>query len=173
MKNHYNDPFVLKRPIFERTRLVDHQNQFYQDIATSEALNLARSNNMDLVCFSKGDRRESPFCKIINYGKWKYENDKRKKQQESEHKKITKEVRFSPVIEDHDVEHKIKQAVEFLEKGNEVLFSMRLKGRQRKFFSDAEERMNEIVAMCGEHGSEIARKKTSNTITVRVAKAHK
>ena len=81
-----------------------------------------------------------------------------------------KELRFSPVIGDHDIEHKLKQAKEFIEKGHEVMFSMYLKGRQRHHFDLAEEKMNGIVGLCSDYGEEVFRKKLANTILVRVAK---
>jgi len=173
LKKNSFEPFVIKRVMFERTRLIDHDNKFHDNFSTLSALNLAHANNLELVCFSKGDRDESPFCKIINYGKWKYENDKKRKKEQGAIKKETKELRFTPVIDDNDVRHKIKQAIDFLDKGDEVIFSMRLKGRQKHYFNDAEARMDDLVAMCKEHGSEVGRKKTSNTITVRVSKTHK
>ena len=62
----------------------------------------------------------------------------------------------------------MKRVKEFIDGGNDVLFFMRLKGRQRAHFKDAEVRMNEIVAMCSDYTKEISRRKSSNTIAVRV-----
>lgn len=165
-----SDPFVVKKAIFEYTSLTDHNNQFVQKIKTTDALSMALANELDLVCFKKGENGGLPFCKIMGFGKWKYENEKKKKKQHSQGKKVSKELKFSPVIGDHDVEHKIRQAIEFLRKGNDVMLSMWLKGRQRIYFKEAEERMNEIVALCKDHGEETSRKKTSNNITVRLVK---
>jgi translation initiation factor IF-3 len=78
----------------------------------------------------------------------------------------------SPVIGDHDLQHKLKQAQEFLDNGDDVLFSMRLKGRQAAHMGDAEGKMNEIIASCG-NGKEVSRKKTRNTIAVRLNKGDK
>ena len=79
-------------------------------------------------------------------------------------------MRFSPVISNHDVEHKIKQVISFLDENDDVVLSMRLKGRQRAHFDIAETRMNEIVALCSEHGSVVSIKKTSSMINVRMGK---
>jgi len=78
---------------------------------------------------------------------------------------------LSPVISDHDVEHKLKQAKEFLEDGDDVILVMKIKGRQRAHLDVAELRMNEIVAKCSEYGTEVQRKKNPGLITVRMVKS--
>ena len=165
-----NNPFIVFRITFQETRLIDHENNYYGNIKTADAQKMAERMNLNLVCFKGSEDGELPFCKIIDYGKWKYMNEKKKKKQIKESKHATKEIRFSPVIEQHDVEHKIKQAVEFLEEGNDVIFSMRLKGRQRNFLNEANEKMTEIVNMCSEYGKEQSRKKSSSMIIVKIAK---
>ena len=172
MKNHNGEPFVIKYVKFDYTRLVDHKEKFHERIHIAGAKKLAQEANLDLVCFSEPDKDSLALCKIIDFGKWKYTNDKNKRKEEKQHKKVTKEIRFTPVISDHDIEHKIKQVNEFLSMGDDVILSMRLKGRQKQHFNEAEGRMNQIVEMCNEHGKEVSRKKSSGMIVVRIC-SHK
>ena len=165
-----NNPFVVQRIIFEKIRLVDNNNQYHNEIKTVEAQKMAQASGLDLVCFDRAQEGSLAFCKIIDYGKWKYSNEKKKKKQVKENKKLTKEIRFSPVIDDNDIKHKVKQAIEFLERGDDVVFFMKLRGRQKSFFKEAEEKMNGIVSMCSEYGKEHSRKKTEGMIIVGITK---
>ena len=171
MKNKSSDPYIVKYAAFQTTRLVDHVNEYHGDIKTSDAKRMAQDNNLDLVCFNQPEKDVLAFCKIIDYGKWKYSVEKAKKKQSKGHKKETKEVRFSPVISENDISHKLKHVKEFLEEGHEVVFSMRLKGRQRQHFDQAEQRMNEIIDLVKDIGKEVSRKKNPSLITVRIGQA--
>ena len=170
LKNSNGQPFLVKYVDFFDTRLVDSKNQFFPKIDIKEAKQKASEAGLDLVCFSMPSENELAFCKIVNFEKWKYENEKKKKKQRREGKRVTKEIRFSMVISDHDVGHKIKQANGFLDDGDDVIFSMRLKGRQKAYFSDAEARMNEIVEKCLEHGQIVNTRKTHDSIVIRLNK---
>jgi len=164
-------PYIVKYVDFSHTRLSDHNNEFHEVVGIGEAKKIAQENNLDLVCFNEPQGNQLAFCRIINFGKWKYDEEKKKKgQQKKDNKHITKEIRFSPVISDNDIEHKIKRAKEFLDAGNEVVFSMKLKGRQKVHFKEAEERMNEIVEMCSDYGKVLSVKKSSSMITIKLGK---
>lgn len=172
MKKAHGSPFIVKYVDFSITRLVDAEKNYHSEIGIGEAKKMAQEASLDLVCFNNPEHGNLALCKIIDFGKWKYSSEKKKKK-EKVGKKITKEIRLSPVISDHDVEHKIKHVKEFIEDGNDVLFSMRLKGRQRVHYKEAEERMDEIIAMCSEYSKETSRKKSSNMIAVRVSSNNK
>ena len=162
-----NDPFVLKRPIFMFIRLVDLDEQYYDKIKTTDALTKAYNANLDLVCFIEANKDELALCKILDFNKWKYDNEKKKKKENCCNKKHVKEVRFSPNIEEHDIEHKIKQVNEFLSEGDDVVLSMRVRGRDRFHFDDAEKKMDSIVSKsCG---LETSRKKDNNIIIIRMS----
>jgi translation initiation factor IF-3 len=168
-----NEPFVVNYVNFNKTRLVDHNDNYYKEIGIGEAKQIAKEVNLDLVCFNIPDNTDLALCKIVDYGKWKYSNEKQKKKQDKEHKKQLKEIRLSPVIDDHDVEYKIKQAIGFIDSGLDVIFRMKLKGRQKAFLKEAEQRMNEIIELCKGHGEIVSVKKSSNQILVRVSKKQK
>jgi translation initiation factor IF-3 len=82
---------------------------------------------------------DPPVCKIIDYGKYKYELSKKEKiQKKKQHVIHVKEIRLSPKIEQHDIEFKIKHARKFIEQGDKVKFNIVFKGRQiaHKEFGD-------------------------------------
>ncbi len=96
---------------------------------TEEALSLAESKELDLVEVSPTAR--PPVCKIMDYGKFKYEQSK--KQRESKKKQHTvqvKEVKFRPKTEEHDYQFKKRHAEEFLEKNHKVKITVQFRGRE-------------------------------------------
>jgi translation initiation factor IF-3 len=169
--NKKSEPFVINqrtRTSFRSVKLVNERNEFQSNIPLRNAIQAAQQAGLDLVCFKPdGDQ---PLCKIIDFGKWKYNDAKRKKKEKSSQKKTTKELRFSLLISENDVNHKLKQAIEFLDEGDDVLFTMRLKGRDRVHFDDAVVKMNTIIAKCEPHGKEVSRKQGGGMISVRLAK---
>jgi translation initiation factor IF-3 len=167
-----NNPFVMTRPVFPVINLVNQYDQFVKDCNTYTALQIAQRAGLQLVCFKTPINNELALCKIIDFNKWKYAQSKAQKEKAKEGVRKTKEIQFSPNIAEHDIAYKVKHANELLEEGTDIVFSMFLKGREIIHFNDAEIRFNAIVAMC-ENGKEVSRKKTNNSITVRVVKAKK
>ncbi|WP_412070580.1 translation initiation factor IF-3 [Rubrivirga sp. IMCC43871] len=96
---------------------------------TEEALDLARSMGMDLVEISATS--DPPVTKIMDYGKFRYEQQKKAKEQRKKqaHQGELKEVRFRPRTDDHDYDFKLKHAREFLTKGNKVKAWVQFRGR--------------------------------------------
>ena len=94
--------------------------------STRDALGRAADLELDLVQVSAD--QEIPVCKILDYGRLQYEVNKSKKAQKAQ-KLTLKEIRLSPTTEDNDINVRIKAANNFLEKGNHVKFSIRVKGR--------------------------------------------
>jgi len=163
------DPYILSGREFSSVKLVDHNNVFHDSIGIDSAAAIAKDSGLDLVCFGEESSGDLPFCKILDFGKWKYNEDKSKRKQHKEQKKSSKEIRFSLVISDNDIKHKINQAVGFLQKQDDVVLAMHLKGRQRAMFGEAKQKMNDIVNMCLANGKEVSRKEKENAITVRLA----
>lgn len=109
-------------------RLIDENGEQQGVINTRQALSMAEAAGLDLVLVSPN--ADIPVAKIIDYGKYKYEQQKRAKEAKAKQTKITlKEVRVSPTIGSGDYETKLKQARKFLSKGDKVQFSLRFKGR--------------------------------------------
>lgn len=115
----------------------------------NEALALAREENLDLLCVAPN--ATPPVCKILNFGKYRYEQDKKAKEMKKKQVIIeTKEIRLSPVIDKHDIETKARHALKFLSGGDKVKVSVRFRGRQLTHPEVGEEVMNRFIDMCSE-----------------------
>jgi len=98
-------------------------------ILTSQALALAEDAGLDLVLIAADAK--PPVAKIMNYGKFKYQQEKKKKDAKKNQKIIIiKEIKLSVKIAENDISYKVKHAREFLEDGNHVKFRVFLKGRE-------------------------------------------
>ena len=94
-----------------------------------QALELAREHELDLVEISP--TATPPVCKMLDYGKYKYEQTKKERKAKKGQKiGLLKEVRFRPKIEDHDLQSKIKKVKEFIEDGSKVRIVVRFRGRE-------------------------------------------
>jgi translation initiation factor IF-3 len=98
-------------------------------MATSDALKLAQDQNLDLVEINP--KAVPPVCRIVDYGKMKYE-DKKKAQaaKRNQQTQELKELTFRPNTDTNDLNHKLQQAKEFLSEGNKVKFTVRFRGRE-------------------------------------------
>ncbi|NWF40481.1 translation initiation factor IF-3 [Bacillus sp. Nf3] len=93
-----------------------------------EALEIAAKANLDLVLVAANAK--PPVCRIMDYGKFRFEQQKKEKEARKNQKIISlKEVRLSPTIDEHDFNTKLRNAIKFLEKGDKVKASIRFKGR--------------------------------------------
>lgn len=93
-----------------------------------EALEIATRSNLDLVMVAPNAK--PPVCRIMDFGKFRFEQQKKDKEARKNQKIISvKEVRFSPTIDEHDFNTKLRNARKFLEKGDKVKASIRFKGR--------------------------------------------
>ena len=72
------EPFVIDRNKWERIRMVDSSNQFHESISIIDARKIAHDNGLDLVCFSAPEKDKMALCKIIDFGKWRYQQEKEK-----------------------------------------------------------------------------------------------
>lgn len=98
-------------------------------IPTSEALARAMDLGLDLVEISP--TAQPPVCKIIDFGKFKYEAAKKASEQKrTSFQQETKQIRFRPKTDEHDLAFKIKNSREFIEEGHKVQFEVRFKGRE-------------------------------------------
>jgi translation initiation factor IF-3 len=110
-------------------RVVGEDGEQLGIMSSKEAMDLAREKNLDLVKIAP--QAKPPVCKIVDYGKFKYEQARRDKEARKKQKVISvKEVRLSPNIEQNDINTKMKQASKFLEKGDKVKVTVRFRGRE-------------------------------------------
>ena len=112
-----------------QARIVGPEGEQMGIMSSSEALDLAYQKNLDLVLIAP--KAEPPVCKIMDYGKYKFELAKRDKEAKKNQKTMNvKELRLSPSIDDHDFETKINHAKKFLQDGDKVKVSIRFRGRE-------------------------------------------
>lgn len=98
-------------------------------MSSKEALQIAQRENLDLVNISP--KAVPPVCKIMNYGKYRFEQAKREKEAKKKQKTVEiKEIRLSLKIDTHDFETKVNQAKKFLEHGDRVKVAIRFRGRE-------------------------------------------
>jgi translation initiation factor IF-3 len=110
-----------------QVQLIDHEGENRGIVKTEEAIKLAKDNQLDLV--EVGVTAEPPVCKIMDFSKYLYEQKKKSRKSKNKTKE-QKEFRFSPVIEEEDINHRIKRAKEYLDKGHPVKLVMQKRGRQ-------------------------------------------
>ncbi|MUV39360.1 Translation initiation factor IF-3, chloroplastic [Lentibacillus sp. JNUCC-1] len=109
-------------------RLIDSNGDQLGVKSRQEALEIAGKRELDLVLVAPNAK--PPVCRIMNYGKYRYEQQKKEKEARKKQKVIqVKEVRFTPGIGDHDFNTKLKNARKFLEKGDKVKAAVRFRGR--------------------------------------------
>ena len=109
--------------------MIDQNGEQLGIMLTRAALELAEERQLDLVKIAP--TAKPPVCKIMDYGKYRFEQSKREREIRKNQKVIDiKEVRLSATIEDHDVEVKFKAATKFLKDGDKVKVSIRFRGRQ-------------------------------------------
>lgn len=110
-------------------RVLDEDGGQLGIMLSKDALALAVSKNLDLVKISPN--ANPPVCRIMDFGKFKYEASKKDKELKKKQKVVVvKEVRLRPVIEDNDLKTKAKMAYKFLENGDKVKVAVRFRGRE-------------------------------------------
>lgn len=120
--------FVNENIRAREVRLIDVNGEQLGVKTRQEALDLAQTANLDLVMVAPNAK--PPVCRIMDYGKYRYEQQKKDKEARKNQKIINiKEVRLSPNIEEHDFNTKLRNARKFLEKGDKVKASIRFRGR--------------------------------------------
>jgi len=125
-------------------RVVDHTGHMHGVIPTLEALNMAREVGMDLVEVSPNER--PPVCRIMDFGKFKYEQKKKHAASTKTHQVQLKEIRLRPKTGEHDLEFKVKQARTFLEHKDKVKVNVQFKGRENAHHDRGREVLNHFVA---------------------------
>lgn len=116
--------------------VIDDEGEKLGEMSRTDALALAYDKGLDLVEINPTSR--PPVCKIMDFGKFKYELSKKQKESKARQKVVElKEIRLTFKIGDHDIEYKAKNAKEFFDQGDRVKVSMRLRGRENAFVENA------------------------------------
>ena len=122
-------------------------------MATYDALRMAQEQHLDLV--EVAPKAKPPVCRIMDFGKYRYEQQKREKEARKKQKVVTiKEVKLRPNIEQHDFDVKLKNALRFLEEGNKVKVTIMFRGRElshpelgRAVLNRVSEKLKDIVSV--------------------------
>ena len=123
-------PRVNERIKIRQVRLIDHLGEQHGVVATEKAMEMARAEGLDLV--EVADREKPPVCKIMDYGKFKYEAKRRQRENsKKQHKVELKQVRIRPKTGEHDYQVKLKHSKRFLEAGCKVQVNVMFRGRER------------------------------------------
>lgn len=113
----------------DEIRCVGDDGKVYGIISSDEALEIANRLGLDLVMIAADAK--PPVCKIMDYGKFRYQQEKKQKEAKKKQKVIDiKEIKLSVKIAQNDINYKVKHALEFLEQGKHVRFRVFLKGRE-------------------------------------------
>ncbi|WP_121073946.1 translation initiation factor IF-3 [Helicobacter pylori] len=114
---------------FKEVRCVGDSGEVYGIISSREALNIAQNLGLDLVLISASAK--PPVCKVMDYNKFRYQNEKKIKEAKKKQKQIEiKEIKLSTQIAQNDINYKVKHAREFIEANKHVKFKVVLKGRE-------------------------------------------
>jgi len=133
----------------KEVRLIGPDGEQLGILSSREAFAIALEKKMDLVKIAP--QATPPVCKIMDYGKFRYEQQKKEREAKKNQKTVTiKEIRLSLNIEKHDMETKAKGALKFLKEGDKVKVSLRLRGRELANSGFATEVINRFLETLGE-----------------------
>ena len=125
-------------------RVIGAEGEQLGILYTEEALQMAKDNGLDLVEVAPEAR--PPVCKIMDYGKYKYEIKQKKKQSaKKQHKVVTKEVRIRPKTGEHDIQFKLNQAKTFLQHKDKVVVSVIFRGRELAHIEEGRKVIDHVI----------------------------
>ena len=128
-------------------RVIDQNGEQLGIMNTAAALQMAEERQLDLVKIAP--QAKPPVCKIMDYGKYRFEQSKREREMRKNQKVIViKEVQLSATIEEHDIDVKFRAAEKFLKDGNKVKVSIRFRGRQIAHTEIGLNVMNDFAQRC-------------------------
>ncbi len=158
---------------FREVLVIGPKGEQYGVLSRNEALTKAEEANLDLYCVSPG--ANPPVCKILDYGRFRYEQQKRTREaRRNQHVTQIKAVRLSPVIEEHDFNTKLRHARKWLEEGSKVKVDMRFRGRLITRVEVGKKTMNRFLDEIKDLGSaEVRPKLEGNTMSVVISPAKK
>ena len=150
-RNPFSGPRTNDRIRVPEVRVIGAEGEMLGIMATMDAKRLAREKNLDLV--EVNPKAAPPVCKVMDYGKFKYEDSrqKRKARKAQVHVEL-KEVKLRPKTDDHDLDFKVKHARRFLEEGNKVKITCRFRGREITHPETARRQLDHFVELCSDIG---------------------
>lgn len=148
-RNPRNLPPINENIRFPEIRLIGADGDQLGIMAPNEALRMAEEQDLDLVLVS--DKANPPVCRIINYGKYKFEQEKRAREaKKRQHNAEVKEVKMRYKIDDHDYNVRVKNAQRFLKSGDKVKATVMFRGREIQHSDLAEKLLHRMADDLGE-----------------------
>lgn len=136
-------PFVNNQIRAREVRVIDQTGKQLGIMSLSQALQLAREHNLDLIQVT--EKVQPAVCKITDLGKYLYSFEKKERKARIKTKTELKEIRVGFNISPHDLETKARMAEKFLKKGDKVKITMRLIGREKALGNFAKEKINQFL----------------------------
>jgi translation initiation factor IF-3 len=137
-------PPINERIRFPQIRVIDTDGEQLGILSPQEALSLAEEKELDLVLVS--DKADPPVCRIIDYGKYKFEQEKKAREaRKKQHTADVKEVKMRYKIEDHDYQVRVNQAERFLKSGDKVKATITFRGREIQHSNLAEDLLKRMA----------------------------
>ena len=137
-------PQINERIRFPKIRVIDTDGAQLGIITPQEALRIAEEKELDLVLVS--DKADPPVCHIMDYGKYKFEQEKKAREaRKKQHTADVKEVKMRYKIEDHDYQVRVNQAVRFLKDGDKVKATITFRGREIQHSDLAEDLLKRMA----------------------------
>jgi translation initiation factor IF-3 len=127
-------------------RLIDDQGNQHGIVSTPDAVRMAQEKGLDLVEIAP--QANPPVCRILDYGKYKFELEKKTRESKKKQKLVKmKEIRMQPKIEEHDLQFKAKHVREFLDDGNKVKVTVRFRGRELAHTELGKEVLDDVLEL--------------------------
>ncbi|MGK7917353.1 MAG: translation initiation factor IF-3 [Prochloraceae cyanobacterium] len=144
-KSHQRDvPKINQKIRFPKIRVIDTDGSQLGIITPQEALRIAQEQDLDLVLVS--ETADPPVCRIMDYGKYKFEKEKREREaRKKQHTADVKEVKMRYKIEDHDYQVRVKNAERFLKSGDKVKATITFRGREIQHANLAEQLLKRMA----------------------------
>lgn len=145
-----DEPRVNREITSTSIRLVDQNGNMVGVVSVSEGVAMAEKAGLDLVEISP--TASPPVCKILDYGKYRYEIQKKAHEAKKKQKVVViKEIKLRPMIDKHDLEIKMRNTLSFLEEGDKVRITLRFRGREMDHSEIGMKVINHVQATLAEH----------------------
>lgn len=146
---------------FKEVKLIDENNKFVGIIPTLDAQSMAENASLDLVLINS--RENPPIAKILDFGKFLYEENKKERKSKTKQKEVElKEIRLSFNLSSHDRDVKLKKSIKFLKQGHNIRVGLKLKGRENIFRQKSFEIIEQFINDLGPNIEKIPQKHGKN-----------
>ena len=167
--NQSTDDLVNEKIRFKEVLVIDQNGDQLGVMSSRAAVATAYEENLDLVCVAP--KAKTPVCRIMDYGKYRFEQQKKQKEMKKNSKVVSvKETQLSPTIDVHDFNTKLKRTIKWLESGDKVKVAVRFRGRQLSHIDIGQKILDDFVAQCADYCQvEKAAKLEGRTLTAILA----